>query len=44
MRRRLAGADRCEVVDRAVVHRVLVIHVGVAWRPGSPEMNTTAPL
>jgi hypothetical protein len=25
-------------------HRVLVVHVGVAWRPGSPEMNMTAPL
>jgi nicotinamidase-related amidase len=25
-------------------HRVLIIHVGLAWRPGSPEMNVTAPL
>jgi nicotinamidase-related amidase len=25
-------------------HRVLIINVGVAWRPGSPEMNMTASL
>jgi nicotinamidase-related amidase len=23
---------------------ILVVHVGVAWREGSPEMNLTAPL
>jgi biuret amidohydrolase len=24
--------------------RLLVIHVGVAWRPGSPDINASAPL
>jgi nicotinamidase-related amidase len=32
------------VLAAARRHRLLVIHVGVAWRPGSPEVNTTAPL
>ena len=30
------------VLAAARGHRVLVVHVGVAWRPGSPEMNLTA--
>ncbi len=33
-----------KVLAAARRHRVLIIHVGVAWRPGSPEMNMTAPL
>jgi nicotinamidase-related amidase len=32
------------VLAAARRHRVLVVHVGVAWRSGSPEMNLTAPL
>ena len=32
------------VLAAARRHRVLVVHVGVAWRPGSPEMNLFAPL
>ena len=32
------------VLAAARRHRVLIVHVGVAWRPGSPEMNLTAPL
>jgi nicotinamidase-related amidase len=33
-----------KVLAAARRHRVLIIHVGVAWRPGSPEMNMTAAL
>jgi nicotinamidase-related amidase len=33
-----------KVLAAARRHRVLIIHVGVAWRPGSPEMNMAAPL
>jgi nicotinamidase-related amidase len=41
---RPAVENTARVLAAARRHRVLVIHVGVAWRPGSPEMNMTAPL
>jgi nicotinamidase-related amidase len=41
---RPAVDNTARVLAAARRHRVLVIHVGVVWRPGSPEMNTTAPL
>jgi nicotinamidase-related amidase len=41
---RPAVDNTARVLAAARRHRVLVIHVGVAWRPGSPEMNMTAPL
>jgi nicotinamidase-related amidase len=39
---RPAVDNTARVLAAARRHRVLVIHVGVAWRPDSPEMNTTA--
>jgi nicotinamidase-related amidase len=41
---RPAVDNTARVLAAARRHRVLVVHVGVAWRPGSPEMNLTAPL
>jgi nicotinamidase-related amidase len=41
---RPAVENTARVLAAARRHRVLVVHVGVAWRPGSPEMNLTAPL
>jgi nicotinamidase-related amidase len=38
------STTRPEYLAAARRHRVLVVHVGVAWRPGSPEMNLTARL
>jgi hypothetical protein len=38
------AVDHTARVLAARRHHVLVVHAGVAWRPGSPEMNTTAPL
>jgi nicotinamidase-related amidase len=32
------------VLEAARHHGILVIHVGVAWREGRPEMNVTAPI
>jgi nicotinamidase-related amidase len=39
---RPAVDNTARVLAAARRHRVLVVHVGVAWRPGSPEMNLTA--
>jgi nicotinamidase-related amidase len=41
---RPAVDNTARVLAAARRHRVLVVHVGVAWRPGSPEMNLSAPL
>jgi nicotinamidase-related amidase len=41
---RPAAEQAGRVVEAARRHGVLVVHVGVAWRAGSPEMNMTAPL
>jgi nicotinamidase-related amidase len=41
---RPAAEQTARVLDVARRHRLLVVHVGVAWREGSPEMNLTAPL
>jgi nicotinamidase-related amidase len=41
---RPAVDNTARVLVAARRKRVLVVHVGVAWRPGSPEMNTTAAL
>src|SRR5215207_5006642 len=39
---RPAVDSTAKVLAAARRHRLLIIHVGVAWRPGSPEMNMTA--
>jgi nicotinamidase-related amidase len=41
---RPAAEQTARVLEAARGHRLLVVHVGVAWREGSPEMNLTAPL
>jgi nicotinamidase-related amidase len=41
---RPAVDNTARVLAAARSHRVLVVHVGVAWRPGSPEINLSAPL
>ena len=41
---RPAAEQTARVLEAARRHRLLVVHVGVAWREGSPEMNLTAPL
>jgi nicotinamidase-related amidase len=41
---RPAAEQTARVLDAARRHGILVVHVGVAWRAGSPDMNMTAPL
>lgn len=41
---RPAAELTARVLEAARGRGILVVHVGVAWRPGSPEMNMTAPL
>lgn len=41
---RPAAVQTARVLEAARRLGVLVVHVGVAWRPGSPDMNLTAPL
>jgi nicotinamidase-related amidase len=41
---RPAVDNTARVLAAARSHRVLVVHVGVAWRPGRPEINLSAPL
>jgi nicotinamidase-related amidase len=41
---RPAAEQTARVLEAARRHRLLVVHVGVAWREGSPEMNLTAPI
>jgi nicotinamidase-related amidase len=41
---RPAVDNTARVLTAARRSQVLVVHVGVAWRAGSPELNTTAPL
>jgi nicotinamidase-related amidase len=41
---RPAVDNTVRVLAAARRHRVLIVHVGVAWRPGGPEVNLTAPL
>lgn len=39
-----AAEQTARVLEAARRNRLLVVHVGVAWRKGNPEMNLTAPL
>lgn len=41
---RAAAEQTARVLEAARRHPLLVVHVGVAWREGSPDMNLTAPL
>jgi nicotinamidase-related amidase len=41
---RPAVDNTARVLAAARRHRILIVHVGLAWRPGGPEVNLTAPL
>jgi nicotinamidase-related amidase len=41
---RPAAEQTAIVLEATRRHGVLVVHVGVAWRLGSPDMNMTAPI
>jgi nicotinamidase-related amidase len=41
---RPAAEQTARALEAARRRGILVVHVGVAWRAGSPDMNTTAPL
>jgi nicotinamidase-related amidase len=41
---RPAAEQTARVLEVARRHRLFVVHVGVAWREATPDMNLTAPL